>query len=82
MAERTISGASPRGRTRRPSGARAASDGSAVADRDGIVADLLYAAADLRAKSDDRAMHDLAARLEALARRVETGELAGGRRRR
>jgi hypothetical protein len=85
MAERTTSGASPRGRTRRHDGPRVALDGptgAPVADRDGIVADLLYAAADLRAKSDDRAMHDLAARLEALARRVETGELAGGRRRR
>jgi hypothetical protein len=78
MAERTISGASPRGRSRRKNSPPDAT----VAHRDGIVADLLYAAADLRAKSDDRAMHDLAARLEALARRVETGELAGGRRRR
>jgi hypothetical protein len=85
MAERTTSGASPSGRTRRHDGPRVALDsptGAPVAERDGIVADLLYAAADLRAGSDDKAVHDLAARLESLAGRLASGGLSPERARR
>jgi len=74
MAERSTGGSGPLTGARR-------TDQDARAARDGIVAELLYAARDLRAGSHDPAVHDLAARLESLARRVEAGELSIGRAR-